>query len=571
MRGWAALAGVAGLVAAGCSASPQAARPGPVLADPEAGLRSQVERQVHEVALLSRQLNLAYWKAATTGEQAAWQAVAGQELALRRLYADPLAWSRLRQAASVPRWRDALLERQVIVLEAQFHENQIDPALLEQLTRATARLERAASGYRPSVLGRPVGIDDVYQIMRVEPDVAIRRAAWQGLIGRGAALREELLALVRLRNRAARTLGFADHHQLRLRFDELDPAWLQALVDRLARETDPVFGALVPQLQARAAERFGLRPGDLRPWHFEDPTFQSAGSELGLDLDPLFEGIDPTGLVETAFGRAGLKLDGVFGRSDLVDRPGKLPQAFCLDVDRAGDVRILANLQPGERWTATLLHEAGHAAYRAGISPDLPWLLRTPAHEALTEAVAVLFARLTRDPSWLEQVAGIAARRLRPRLDELDRLRRTDELLFLRWCLLMVHFERELYRDPDQDLDRLWWELKQRYQGIAAPPGAAPSDWAAQLHLVLAPVYYHNYLLGQLLASQLERQLASVGPDPLLRPDAGLWLRERIFAPGASLRWDELVQQATGESLDPAYHIARIVGSQPATGQEGKP
>ncbi len=28
-------------------------------------------------------------------------------------------------------------------------------------------------------------------------------------------------------------------------------------------------------------------------------------------------------------------------------------------------------------------------------------------------------------------------------------------------------------------------------------------DWAAKIHMTGAPVYYHNYLLGELIASQL--------------------------------------------------------------------
>jgi Zn-dependent M32 family carboxypeptidase len=40
------------------------------------------------------------------------------------------------------------------------------------------------------------------------------------------------------------------------------------------------------------------------------------------------------------------------------------------------------------------------------------------------------------------------------------------------------------------------------------------------------------------------------------RAEAGRLLVERFFRPGAALRWDDLVRQATGEPLT-AAHLAR--------------
>ena len=50
-------------------------------------------------------------------------------------------------------------------------------------------------------------------------------------------------------------------------------------------------------------------------------------------------------------------------RSDLYEKPGKSPHAFCTDIDREGDVRVLANIVPNEYWMGTMLHELGHSVY----------------------------------------------------------------------------------------------------------------------------------------------------------------------------------------------------------------
>ena len=57
-------------------------------------------------------------------------------------------------------------------------------------------------------------------------------------------------------------------------------------------------------------------------------------------------------------------------RSDLYARDGKSQHAFCIDIDHEGDVRVLCNVEPSERWMDTMLHEFGHAIYDRETDPD---------------------------------------------------------------------------------------------------------------------------------------------------------------------------------------------------------
>jgi peptidyl-dipeptidase A len=77
-------------------------------------------------------------------------------------------------------------------------------------------------------------------------------------------------------------------------------------------------------------------------------------------------------------------------------------------------------------------------------------------------------------------------------------------------------------------------------------------------------VYYQNYLLGEFMASQLRHWIDTKVLPPQTDTLAGLsevggFLREKIFAPGTSLRWDELLQSATGEGLNPEYFVEEFV------------
>ena len=100
--------------------------------------------------------------------------------------------------------------------------------------------------------------------------------------------------------------------------------------------------------------------------------------------------------------------------------------------------------------------------------------------------------------AWLVAVAGVEEAEARRLEADIRRSLAVSQLVFVRWGLLLVHFERELYRDPDQDLDALWWRMAADFQKVRPPAGRRAPDWASKIHLGVAPVYYQNYLLGEL-------------------------------------------------------------------------
>ena len=252
----------------------------------------------------------------------------------------------------------------------------------------------------------------------------------------------------------------------------------------------------------------------------------------------------------------------MLNRADLYEREGKSQHAFCLDIDHEGDVRVLCNIRKNERWMSTMLHEFGHAVYDKYNDRSLPFVLRTPAHTLTTEAVAMLNGRMSKNPEWLMKIGGLTeseARRLSANAIE---TLRSEMLIFLRWAVTLVRFERELYRNAGQDLNRLWWGYVQRYQKITPPSGRNQADWAAKNHLATSPVYYQNYVLGELMASQLlgyiHREIVK-SESFVGNPEVGSYLVEKIFKPGARYDWNAMLARATGESLNPGYFVAQFV------------
>jgi peptidyl-dipeptidase A len=132
----------------------------------------------------------------------------------------------------------------------------------------------------------------------------------------------------------------------------------------------------------------------------------------------------------------------------------------------------------------------------------------------------------------------------------------------------MIHMERALYADPAQDLRTLWWDLVERFQGVPRPEGRSAPDWAAKIHFSIAPVYYQNYLLGEMVASQLQDTLLGPvlggGADRWERfvsdPAVGAFLREKYYAPGRRWNWRELVARATGRPLETRPFVDDLAG-----------
>ena len=140
---------------------------------------------------------------------------------------------------------------------------------------------------------------------------------------------------------------------------------------------------------------------------------------------------------------------------------------------------------------------------------------------------------------------------------------RRRQLIFSRWVLVMTAFESELYRDPTQDLNALWWKYVEKYQKIRAPKNrAGKADWAAKYHIGLAPVYYFSYLLGEMFASAIQEALVHhCGAAALSNEKAGQFLRQKLFAPGNRMSWDELVRHVTGHPLTPDAWLKEFAGA----------
>lgn len=534
----------------------------------EESFRIFAEQLELRLAELSREVAVANHEASISGVEEDYARSAAAQLALDTAYSDARTFARLKEWKEAGTVVDPVLERQLEVLYLAYLGNQLPEATLAELVERASEIEKRFNTHRAVVDGRELSDNEIALILRKSTVSSEVEKAWLASKEVGAELADEILELVRLRNQAANELGFENFHVMQLALSEQDPAAIEALFDELDLLTRNEFAKAKAEIDAFQAARFGIAPEELRPWHYQNPFFQEAPTIYPVDLDAYYVDADLVQLTEDYYSGLGLPVDDIVARSDLFGKPGKYQHAFCTDVDRSGDVRVLCSVTPNYYWMNTMLHEFGHGIYAKYNDPDLPWSLRDAAHSFTTEAIANLFGRFAADPDWLHDVVGISA-------EERDRIRdaagaslRLEQLVFSRWSQVMFRFEKALYENPDQDLDSLWWDLVERYQLLQRPEGRDAPDWAAKIHIALYPAYYHNYLMGELLASQLTSYISrevlnaeeSDSTSFVGRAEVGVFLRDSVFEPGRSLRWNEMILRATGEGLNPSHYAAQFMG-----------
>lgn len=520
-----------------------------------------IAETVEQAAPLAQAYALAEWESAVSGTPEANHHTQETQAALLRFWADPDRYALAERHDAESATYDPITARQIRLIRLEAAKSQQDEETIQRLTELEARVRDHYYNFRGKINGEDKSDNELDGILADSHDSIEVKAAWEASKQVGQEAAGMIRELARVRNSAARAQGFRDHFHKALELDEIDEAMLIRTFMELEASSEGPYAMLKSEIDRRRASLFDIRPEDLRPWHFGDPFFQRAPKTSGADIDAIFADKDPIALATATYDGLGIEVRDILARSDLYPRPGKNQHAFCIDIDRQGDVRTLNNLVPNLRWNSTLHHELGHAVYFLHVDPELPWLLRQPSHTLTTEAIAQLMGRLVQDRQWLIEIAEVSSSQAEATARTAAALGRAENLIFIRWCMVMTTFERALYANPEDDLDSLWWELVERYQHVRRPDGRRAPDWAAKYHLALAPVYYHNYALGLLATAQFASHLRHAADGFVGRVAAGDWLKDRVFRPGARQIWTEHIASATGETLNPSYFVGASTGA----------
>lgn len=498
----------------------------------------------------STQVNKISWILETTSLNDAADLKAGLEEELKLLLSDPEIYKKLELWRKDPTLLDPILARECDVLFRACKQNQIDRDLIGKMAEKEAKLSCAYGQFRAELEGKKVSENEIREVLKKEKNVAKRKKAWEASKEIGKELSSQILELVSLRNQAAKSLGYENFFVMQLDLQEVNDLWLMNTLDEIHHRSSEAYQKMLEEIEKELASQFSVPVSELGPWSWSEPFCQE--DPLGQqDLDRLLQGVDIVQSCSHFYEEMGFDVRGILARSDNEERPGKNQHAFCMNLDRRGDVRVLNNVKPSIKWLETVLHELGHAVYDLGYEKTLPWLLREPPHMITTEAMALVAGRQAYLTESLDQLVGNGQEDLKRAAEKSVRRR---QLIFSRWVLVMTHFERGLYANPSQDLNHLWWQCVKKYQGINPPLGREGKwDWATKYHIGLAPVYYFSYLLGEVFASGIVESAKKEGASRFCSKATGVFLQNKLFKPGNRMDWLSLVNHVTGApfSIEP--------------------
>ena len=372
----------------------------------------------------------AWWEANITGSDQAFARKKATDGALVDLHSNKATFARLKALREAGQMRDPENKRLLDVMYRTFLPNQADPELLKRIVDLENDVEQMFNVHRSPVGGKDLTENEVRKILGDSHQSAEAEQAWKGYMAVGAKVDPKLRELVKLRNESARQLGYSNFRALQLAVNEIDDKDLARLFDELDELSRGPFAELKQRIDQTRARWFNVKIEELRPWHYGDLFFQEAPRLQELSLDDLFADQDLLVLARKYYAGIGLPVDDILGRSDLYEKPGKSPHAFCSCIDRVQDIRVLANLQPNRQWADTLLHELGHGVYDKYIAPDVPFVLHEAAHGITTEGVALMLGSMVMQEEWLTKVRGLEAEKAAPAVAAARESQRIEKLVF---------------------------------------------------------------------------------------------------------------------------------------------
>ena len=525
----------------------------------EAEFKSVRDAYLTKYKPLVIQSETAWWEAATTGDEAAFERRKQFQNQLVELHSNKEMFAKLRALKATNQVKDPVLNRELDVMFRTHAAAQGDPAIQKKIIELESEVEQIFNAHRGEIDGKPTTENEIREILRSSTDSAMVEMAWKAYMQVGAKIEGQLKELVGLRNRLARSVGSRNFFMMKLNLQEIDQDELVMLFDELNRLTWEPFAGLKSDIDAARAKRFNIAVDQLRPWHFGDLFFQEAPTTEEVNLDDVYKDVDLLQLAQDYYASVGTPAKDILGRSDLYEKPKKSPHAFATNLDRDNDIRILCNLKPTLYWADTLIHELGHGVYDKYIGKDVPFLLHEPSHSLTTEGFAMMVGAVVKNEDFLTKAVKVPADQAAKLSEAARRSLRAEKLIFSRWTQVMMRFEMEMYANPDQNLGELWWKLKARYQSLPPPETTNRPDYGAKVHIVTHPVYYHSYMMGELFACQLHAYIAKnvLGiDDPRTtsfygQKAVGDFWKQKVFGPGNLYTWNLLTHKATGELLSP--------------------
>jgi peptidyl-dipeptidase A len=484
-----------------------------------------------------------------------------------------------------------------------------DPKLVAELTQVSTALDGMYGKGKycpPGKTGEDcLGIEQLDVLMAKSRDPKELQDLWEGWHRISPPMRDRYARLVELSNQGAREFGFKDTGDLWRSNYDMTPAEFSAELERTWTQLEPLYRELHAYVRFKLIQKYGAaaeRPDGMIPAYllgnmwaqewgniYDIVAPAQVGSQTGYkmyDLEAaLKQQIGPVSELE-----AGKKMarygEGFFTslgfeplpptfweRSQFIKPRDRdvICHASAWDVDYDQDLRIKMCIKVDADNFTTVHHEEGHNFYQRAYR-NQPFIFRGGANDGFHEAIGDSIA-LSITPDYLKKLKLIDE--IPPSEADIPLQLRTalDKIAFLPFGLLIDKWRWQVFSGETKpaDYNKAWWELREKYQGVAPPTPRDESNFdpGAKYHIP-GNVPYARYFLARIYQFQFYKAMcdASGYKGPLNRcsfygsKEAGAKLNAMLEA-GQSKPWQQTLKTMTGtdhldagpmlEYFDPLY------------------
>ncbi|MBI1766008.1 MAG: M2 family metallopeptidase [Acidobacteria bacterium] len=428
-----------------------------------------------------------------------------------------------------------------------------------------------------------LSLGDLEKILAESRNPEELKKAWLGWHAISPKYRPRYVRFVELANKGAKEMGFKDVGAMWRTNYDMEPDAFAAEMERLWTQVKPLYESLHTYVRAKLRQKYGdavVPANGPIPAHLlgnmwaqqwgniydvVKPATASAGAGgQTYDLSKILQArkTDAKQMVkygEGFFTSLGFEtLPSTFWERSLFTKPQDrdvVCHASAWDIDNQHDVRIKMCININEEDFTTIHHELGHNFYQMAYAPQAP-LYQDSANDGFHEAIGDTIA-LSVTPEYLKQLGLIdKAPDTSADIPLLLKLA-LDKVAFLPFGYLVDQWRWKVFAGETGagDYNKLWWDLRERYQNVGAPAPRSEQDFdAGAKYHVASNTPYARYFLAALLQFQFHRALCKEAGNtgPLNRCSiygnkaAGAKLKS-MLALGKSKPWPEALKAMTGE------------------------
>tara|TARA_R110001599_G_scaffold20771_2_gene78195 strand:+ start:1128 stop:2993 length:1866 start_codon:yes stop_codon:yes gene_type:complete len=449
----------------------------------------------------------------------------------------------------------------------------------EELSNITTGLEAAYGTGTFNYKGKDLTLDELSTIIETSRDPEELKAVWDGWRTVSPAMKDDYARMVEIANEGANELGYPSLDQMWLSNYDMAPEEMEAEVDRLWTQVEPLYEELHCYARTKLNAKYGddVQPetGPIRAdllgnmwaqdWSgiYDVVKTDTPGPSYNLTARLVEKGYDPIKMVKTGeafFTSLGLApLPQTFWERSMITRPADrevICHASAWDLDNKEDVRIKMCTEVNEEDFDTVHHELGHNFYQRAYK-DQDFIYKDGAHDGFHEAIGD-FIGLSITPEYLKQIDLIDESEMPPVEADTALLLNValKKVAFLPFALTVDGWRWDVLsgKTAPEDYNDAWWAKRLEMQGIV-PPGERPADAfdpGAKYHIP-GNTPYLRYFLSYVMQFQFHKaaceQAGWEGPLHRCSIYNNKEVGERFNAMmemGASKPWPDALESFTG-------------------------